>query len=134
MDFTLLFEQSFFSLLPSICFLGCSLYRYAKLVKRERVLQSSLDGLMLAKTTAVTALGCLNVALIVLYTLPGGELTRLSISAAVLGLLATLSLAVISYQEHHCSIRPSFLLGVYLAISILLDGSQARTLWLRRSH
>ncbi|KAJ1707366.1 ATP-binding cassette transporter [Aspergillus flavus] len=133
-DFTLFFEQSFFSLLPSICFLVCSLYRYLKLVKKERVLKSSLDGLMFAKLTAIATLGCLQVALIVLYALPGGELTRVSIASGVLGFLATLTLAVMSYQEHHRSIRPSILLGVYLTISTLLDGSQARTLWLRGNH
>ncbi|KAB8214073.1 hypothetical protein BDV33DRAFT_228584 [Aspergillus novoparasiticus] len=133
-DFTLFFEQSFFSLLPSICFLVCSLHRYLKLAKKERVLKSSLDGLMFAKLTAITALGCLQVGLIVLYALPGGELTRVSIPSGVLGFLATLALAVMSYQEHHRSTRPSILLGVYLTISTLLDGSQARTLWLRGSH
>ncbi|KAE8310638.1 P-loop containing nucleoside triphosphate hydrolase protein [Aspergillus transmontanensis] len=134
MDFTLFFEQSFFSLLPSICFMGYSLCLYLKLVKKERVLKSSLDGLMFAKFTAIAALGCLQVALIVLYALPGGELTSVSIPSGVLGFLATLTLAVMSYQEHHRSIRPSISLGVYLTISTLLDGSQARTLWLRGSH
>ncbi|KAE8332954.1 hypothetical protein BDV39DRAFT_188998 [Aspergillus sergii] len=113
-DVTLFFEQSFFSLLPSICFMGCSLYRYIKLVKKERVLKSSLDGLIFAKVTAITALECLQVTLIVLYALPGGELTRVSIPSG--------------------NIRPSILLGVYLTISTLLDGSQARTLWVRGSH
>lgn len=48
-DFTLLFEQSILSLVPSVLFLGCCFYRYAKLIKRERVLISSLDRLILAK-------------------------------------------------------------------------------------
>lgn len=53
---------------------------------------------------------------------------------ACLSLLATLGLAVVSYQEHHRSLRPYFLLSGYLTTSTLLDGSQARTLWLRGSH
>lgn len=72
--------------------------------------------------------------MIILYTLPHSKLTRISLPATCLGFLATLSLAVVSYQEHHRSLRPSFLLSGYLAISTLLDGSQARTLWLRGSH
>ncbi|KAE8380421.1 P-loop containing nucleoside triphosphate hydrolase protein [Aspergillus bertholletiae] len=130
-DFTLLFEQSVFSLLPSVCFLGCALYRYFQLVKRDKVLKCSVDGLMLAKGAAITTLGGLQIALIVLYALPGGDMTRASRPSAVVGFLVILALAVTSYQEHVRSIRPSFLLGVYLATSTLLDGSQARTLWLR---
>lgn len=72
--------------------------------------------------------------MIVLYALPRSKLTRVSLPAACLSFLATLSLALVSYQEHHRSLRPSFLLSGYLAISTLLDGSQARTLWLRGSH
>lgn len=48
-DFTLLFEQSLFSLLPTLCFLACSVYRYLELTKRKRVLKTSIDWLILAK-------------------------------------------------------------------------------------
>lgn len=48
-DFTLLFEQSFLSLLPAVCFLACSVYRYFELAKKKRVLKTSLDWLILTK-------------------------------------------------------------------------------------
>lgn len=44
---------------------------------------------------------------------------------------AALALAVVSYLEHARSVRPSTILNAYLALSILFDLTQARTLWLR---
>lgn len=40
-------------------------------------------------------------------------------------------LGILSYAEHNRSARPSFLLNVYLFITLLFDVAKTRTLWLR---
>lgn len=81
----------------------------------------------------LVALTAIQVALVVLYSLPGRNLTRTSLAAACSSLVATLALAAVSYYEHYRSLRPSFLLSAYLGLTILFDVCQVRTLWLR-SH
>ncbi|KAI8283986.1 ABC transporter atnG [Colletotrichum sp. SAR 10_98] len=49
---------------------------------------------------------------------------------AVLGLLASLGVGLLSWLEHDRSVRPSFVLSTYLFLSVLLDTARARTLWM----
>ena len=56
--------------------------------------------------------------------------TRFSIPAAVLNLVAALSIAVLAHAEHVKSIRPSFLLTAYLFATLLFDAARLRTEWL----
>ncbi|KAI8257462.1 ABC transporter [Colletotrichum sp. SAR 10_77] len=49
---------------------------------------------------------------------------------AVLGLLASLAVSLLSWLEHDRSVRPSFVLSTYLFLSVLLDTARARTLWM----
>ncbi|EHK21751.1 uncharacterized protein TRIVIDRAFT_59905 [Trichoderma virens Gv29-8] len=98
-DFTLLFEQSILSILPSLLvFLG---------------------------------FGATQIALIIQYAVSDRAFTKISIAASVISLVTLLPSAILSYLDHHRSIRPSTLLCSYLALATLFDVSQARTLWLR---
>jgi ATP-binding cassette, subfamily C (CFTR/MRP), member 1 len=49
---------------------------------------------------------------------------------AVLTLVASLGLCLLSWLEHERTIRPSFVISTYLFFSILLDLARGRTLWL----
>jgi ATP-binding cassette subfamily C (CFTR/MRP) protein 1 len=44
---------------------------------------------------------------------------------------ATALFCLLSYYEHTRSVRPSFLLNVYLFLTLLFDIARCRTLWLR---
>ncbi len=79
---------------------------------------------------ASVAFAALQLALLVLWTRSPGVSTRVSIAAAVLGLVDALVLLALSYIEHVRSIRPSTVLCVYLTFSTLFDAVQCRTLWL----
>ena len=72
----------------------------------------------------------LQTALLVLWTRPGIYRTRVSIVAAVFGLLNALVVLGLSFLEHNRSIRPSTLLQIYFVLSLLCDIARARTLWL----
>jgi ATP-binding cassette subfamily C (CFTR/MRP) protein 1 len=56
--------------------------------------------------------------------------SRVSVTAAAIGLIDAVVLAGLSHMEHTKSIRPSTLIGGYLFLSILFDAAQCRTLWL----
>lgn len=49
--------------------------------------------------------------------------------AAVLSLLASLAIAVLSHYEHTRSRRPSFLLVFYLCLTVLFRSAMTRTYW-----
>lgn len=73
----------------------------------------------------------LQVTQTVLWALPSIERTKASIAANALLSLGSLFLCALSYAEHTRSVRPSFILNVYLLFSLLFDIARARTLWLR---
>lgn len=56
------------------------------------------------------------------------------VSASVLALVSTLALTYLSFLEHGRSPRPSILISFYLALTLLLDVAQTRTLWLASSN
>lgn len=56
-DFTLLFEKFFLLLLPAVCFLASSVYRYFELAKKKSVLKTSLDWLILEKIVGNSSRG-----------------------------------------------------------------------------
>lgn len=74
---------------------------------------------------------CFRVALIALWALPGTVGTQVSVAGSVLDLIGSLAVTVLLYTEHRRSIRPSTILVSYLALSILFDLAQTRTLFLR---
>jgi ATP-binding cassette subfamily C (CFTR/MRP) protein 1 len=57
--------------------------------------------------------------------------TRASLAAALLVLVATLGICILSYFEHIKNIRPSSIISAYLLLTLPFDGAQLRTRWLR---
>lgn len=51
-----------------------------------------------------------------------------------MNLVASFFLILISHAEHVKSIRPSFLLSIYLLFSLLFDAARVRTQWLLRAN
>lgn len=66
-----------------------------------------------------------------LWALPQVASTRASIAANAVTAAGTLLLCLLSYVEHTRSVRPSFLLDIYLFSTLLFDIARTRTLWLR---
>lgn len=57
--------------------------------------------------------------------------TRASLAAALLALVATFGLCILSYFEHSKNIRPSSIINAYLLLTLPFDAAQLRTRWLR---
>ncbi|KAK0391974.1 hypothetical protein NLU13_1472 [Sarocladium strictum] len=129
-DFTLYFEQTILSILPSALFLAIVPCRLIWLLRKHSIPASGW--LLLAKLATCIILFSLQATLLALWALPTTLKTPASIPAAVLALVSSLLLTGLIYAEHARSSRPSKLLSVYLFISSLLDLAQARSLFLQR--
>lgn len=128
-DFTLLFEQAILSLPLNAIFLFISLWKTWSLqASKPKIRQNWMS---VAKPVTVSTLILTQIWLLIIYS-SHKELTRTSVSipCTVLSLSVVIALGPLSYLEHNRSVRPSTLLNSYLALSILLDLPQARTLYL----
>ncbi|OAA72024.1 ABC transporter [Akanthomyces lecanii RCEF 1005] len=132
-DFTLRFEQIFFSILPSSLLIVLGLLRVWSLLRRSCV----VDGVwfQLTKAGCFFAICALRLALLALAA-HSGSLSRTFVAAAALDAIAALCMVVLSFFEHSRCPRPSILLNLYLVVKTLLDIAQTRTLWVasRSSH
>lgn len=72
--------------------------------------------------------------MVVQSALKSAHPTALSIVSSVLGLCAALSLAVLSVVEHRNTARPSFVISIYIILSLLFDIVRTRTTWLLGGH
>ncbi|KAK2600118.1 hypothetical protein QQS21_005133 [Conoideocrella luteorostrata] len=126
-DFTLLFEQSILSTLPTAIFLILTFLRIWRLLRREQRLATGV--VAAAKVVLVLAVGGLQLALAVLWSRDASTRTRMSIASTVISLLASLTMAPLSWLEHTRTIKPSLLICSFLLLMTLLDMAQVRTLW-----
>ncbi|KAJ5937598.1 ABC transporter integral membrane type 1 [Penicillium verhagenii] len=117
-DFTLLFENSIFSILPSIAFLLWLIPRLAVL-GRSPVKSKSLT-LAIYKSIIFTV-----------YQLRTAHLqTKVSTATASLNVASTLAAIVLSFLEDQRTIQPSDTLIVYFSALSILNIPHLRTLWL----
>lgn len=89
------------------------------------------DLLLSSVQSAWVTLGISQLILTALWALPSAYRTRASIPANAIIAGGSLLLCFLSYAEHTRSIRPSFLLNIYLFPALLFDIARVRTLWLR---
>ncbi|KAI9148100.1 putative ABC multidrug transporter [Paramyrothecium foliicola] len=130
-DFTIRFEQIFFSLLPSILFTLSSICRAILLARMPVVVNAPM--LQVVKSGAITMYVGLQLSLVVIVSLGSFEITALSIASTILQFVAALCMVALSFLDHSRSPRPSVLLSAYLFITTLFDVAQARTFWLASS-
>ncbi|KAL7925556.1 multidrug resistance-related protein [Trichoderma austrokoningii] len=127
-DFTLSFEESILSVLPSALFLLLSIPRTVYLLRtpdKTKRRSAYTPKLIVSSAYAGIQVGCLAL------TASSRHLnTRFSIAAAVLALVAACCIVLLSHIEHVKSIRPSFLLTSYLFTTLLFDAARLRTEWL----
>lgn len=79
---------------------------------------------------AIATYVVLELTLLVLAIVGSLHVTGLFVAASALKLAAALFMMVLSVMDHSRSPRPSILLNSYLFLTLLLDGAQARTLFL----
>ena len=128
-DFTLLFEQTILTIFPACILLLLAPPRIWHLLRSStKTLPNPIGSL---KAAVAVALVALQLSILILW--PSRTGTKASIPSSALSLVASLTILLLSVLEHTRSIRPSFLLNVYLLTSLTLDVAQARTLFLR-SH
>ncbi|KAF5000611.1 hypothetical protein FGRMN_1643 [Fusarium graminum] len=129
-DFTLVFEQSILVLFPAALLLVFAPVRLFRL--RNAPVKVADRRLRAVKLALIALLAVLHLVLVVLWaTRPSDtRLDRVSIAAACVSFASSLMSCVLSCAEHAKSPRPSSLLNVYLAVSLLLDVALLRTLWL----
>lgn len=75
-------------------------------------------------------LSALQLTLLVLSIVNDGAYKAYFVPSSALDLLSGLGLIFMSLLEHARSPRPSILISFYLALTLLLDAAQTRTLWL----
>ncbi|RSL73721.1 hypothetical protein CEP54_000267 [Fusarium duplospermum] len=127
-DFTILFEQSILSLLPTCIFILLVPLRISVLWKHERVTKSGR--LLWLKLATIASYACLQIALVALWSIDSRSI-KTSIAESVLGLVESFALAALSYIEHRNSAKPAALISLYLILTIILDLALTRTLWIR---
>jgi len=71
----------------------------------------------------------LQLATLICICIRSERITNLSVPSAALNLVAAIALVALSHLEHTRSIRSSFLIGLYLCITVLLRAATARTYW-----
>ncbi|KAF5268054.1 hypothetical protein FOXYS1_1068 [Fusarium oxysporum] len=126
-DFTILFEQSILSLLPTGLFILLVPLRFYVLWNNERVTKS--EPLLWAKMVTIAIYASLQTALLVLWCRQNS--TNTAIAEPVLGLIESFALAALSFVEHRNSKKPSKLIGTFLVVTIILDIALVRTFWIR---
>ncbi|KAK2033917.1 ABC transporter [Colletotrichum zoysiae] len=133
-DLTLLFEEAVLAVpLQSLLLLVLPICALRLARSDAKVVASTLRHL---KASASICLVALNVALLVLCIATPSHVfprTRATIPTAVLSLLSSLGVGLLSWLSHERSLRPSFVLSIYLFLSTLLDTARARTLWMSGS-
>ncbi|TXC11619.1 hypothetical protein FocTR4_00006679 [Fusarium oxysporum f. sp. cubense] len=129
-DFTLVFEQSILVLSPAALLLILAPVRLFRL--RNVPVKVTGYRFRTVKLALIALLAVLHLVLVVLWaTRPSNSrLDRVSVAAACVSFASSLMSCVLSRAEHAKSPRPSSLLSLFLAVSLLLDVALLRTLWL----
>ncbi|KAF2177348.1 hypothetical protein K469DRAFT_755155 [Zopfia rhizophila CBS 207.26] len=129
-DFTLLFEETFLSIIPIALLLVLGSLRIIYSLKSHpKVIYTSL---LPIKLVSLAAFAAIQIVLLAFWARPSAAKTRASIPNAVLTVLGSFVLCILSYVEHNRNVQPSFLTNVFLFFTLLFDVARARTLWLHR--
>ncbi|KAF2664072.1 P-loop containing nucleoside triphosphate hydrolase protein [Microthyrium microscopicum] len=126
LDLTLVFEESILSLLPAVLMIVASTVRSNTLRKTRKIISG--NSFNHVKAMHLFLLVALRFSLVLIWSFQSSVKTRWSIAAAIVSLLESLAILVLSKLEHTRAIRPSSLLNVYLLLSIGLDFVRMRTL------
>ncbi|GJC98969.1 hypothetical protein ColKHC_07795 [Colletotrichum higginsianum] len=129
-DFTLLFEDTILSIIPSAIFFVLAALRILSLRSQPNVAGNVFR---LVKLVLICILTVIAVALTALWAREEGLPlnSKAAIAAAVLSIIDGLAAAALSFTEHSRSVGPSLLLSAFLVLSTIFHGVRLRTLWLK---
>ncbi|KAK6213368.1 hypothetical protein QIS74_09370 [Colletotrichum tabaci] len=129
-DFTLLFEDTILSIIPSAIFVVLAALRILSLRSQPNVAGNVFR---LVKLVLICILTVIAVALTALWAREEGLPlnSKAAIAAAVLTIVDGLAAAALSFTEHSRSVGPSLLLSAFLVLSTIFHGVRLRTLWLK---
>ncbi|KAH8889119.1 putative ABC transporter [Thozetella sp. PMI_491] len=126
-DFTMLFENTMLSIAPAAGFLLLMPLRALQLWRRPTKVKKTLIYDLKLATAGLFFL--LEIAVLVCVTQSSVK-SASSIAGASLNIGAAAGLILLTHLEHIKSIRPSFLISLYLAATLLFDVARVRTAWL----
>jgi ATP-binding cassette subfamily C (CFTR/MRP) protein 1 len=127
-DFTLVFEQSLFQIVPCALLLLVLPFRASQLRRHEVKCVRSWAYLCKQAIISFWTLG--QCCLLIFWALSKNT-SPTAVAAASSSFLACLGLLWLSSLEHTRSASPSHTIIIFVIISIILDIPQSRTLWLR---
>ncbi|KAK9776692.1 putative P-loop containing nucleoside triphosphate hydrolase protein [Seiridium cardinale] len=129
-DFTLTFEQCFFSIVPAAALLIVAPFRIRHLSALPKAVRGTL--LRYIKLAVISLWSICQLVSLILWAVRSGSgtLKSTALAASCLSFLASLAACALSYTEHTKSIRPSTLFTTYLFISLILDAATLRSIWL----
>ncbi|PYI04583.1 multidrug resistance-associated protein [Aspergillus sclerotiicarbonarius CBS 121057] len=131
-DFTLIFEDAFFSILPSTILLLLLLPRL-ELLRRSSVKLNSIK-LAVYKLSILVILFLLQIVFTVYQIQTPALHTRISTPSAVVSLTATLAAVILSFFEDQRLVKPSDTLVLYFSALSILYIPRLRTLWQIPTH
>ncbi|CEJ92394.1 hypothetical protein VHEMI08049 [[Torrubiella] hemipterigena] len=129
-DFTIVFQQSILSILPSACFITLALLHLVfQWRQRHQTGNITLRNTKVVLLTVYAALQTARLALSAQQIAGQHGFYPLSSVAAALTFVASLLAIVLSYSDHVRCRKPSLLLEAYLCLTLLFDIIQTRTAW-----
>ncbi|KAH0285505.1 putative multidrug resistance protein, partial [Aureobasidium sp. EXF-3399] len=127
-DFTLFFEQIFFTIVPNTLFLLVCVLRIFQLFGKPRLARYGV--LHWTKLSLLFTYVLANLILLILMSSSSIPKTPATVTATALDLLVAACMLPLSHLEHVKSFRPSGLLSAFILLTLLLNIAQVRTYWL----
>ena len=128
-DFTLPFEHSILSILPTSIFIVLTPIHVNHLWRRQPCVKPGVL-LWLKMLSTLLLLSC-QVASLALWAVSSVPRHDLAVASAAVTCVGSICIFFLLYAEHIYSYRPSTLLSVYLTLMILFDIAKTRSYFLR---
>lgn len=126
-DFTILFEEVVLVIIPACAFVILAFASLLALLRARTLVRHSR--LYTFKLLSAGALAAVQIAVLAVQTRLANT-TAASIPSAVISLIATILIPLVSHFEHLKTIRPSTLLISFLSLTCLFEAARTRTYWL----
>ncbi|KAH9869491.1 hypothetical protein IAQ61_006697 [Plenodomus lingam] len=124
-DFTLLFTESFLSIAPLAIVLCVAPFRILYLWKKStKVTRNSL--LYTKAITWIIFLG-FELALLIVWASRSTQQNQVELASAAIDFVGAVVLTVLSFFEHVRTVKPSFILNVYLLFTSIFDIARSRS-------
>ncbi|KAH8908368.1 multidrug resistance-like protein [Coniochaeta sp. PMI_546] len=130
-DFTIAFEQYFFSIAPATLLIIAAPLRLRQLSGSPAIVGGK--AFRRTKLAAVAVFAAFQLSLVAVWASQPpslGHVRTVSLAASCVSFVASLLICGLSYTEHAKTPRPSVLLNAYLLASLVLDGAIVRSFWL----